>query len=214
MYVDLDELPELARVGLGCARRSWGACFVRADHLGDPRRPLDACVRELVEQRTGGRPNGPIRLLTGLRQLGVYFDPLTLYYCFDESGQRLSTVVARVSNTPWNERHEYVLDLRDGRSARHAKQFHVSPFMSMDMTYQWRFTMPGQRLGVSIANLDASGRLFSASLAMRRAELTSANLRRMQWLHPFSSVRMIAAIYHQALRLWMKRCPFYPHPRH
>ena len=101
---------------------------------------------DLVEERTGWRPVGPIRLLTLLRNWGYYFSPLSLYYCFDRAGQTVDAVVAEVSNTPWRERHWYVLwqGNRIGEPSqlrfRHPKGFHVSPFMDMDMQYEWHLT--------------------------------------------------------------------------
>ena len=110
MYLDLDELPELlrSRLLLYAARFSPGS-FCRDDHLGDPATPLAEAVRDLVEAETGERPEGPIRLLTQLRRFGYYFSPLNLYYCFDRGGEDVEAVVAEVSNTPWLERHCYVL---------------------------------------------------------------------------------------------------------
>ena len=110
LYLDLDELPQLLRGGhcLFRSRFSPGS-FCRDDHLGDPGTPLADAVRELVVAETGDWPEGPVRLLTQLRRYGYYFSPLNLYYCFDPGGQAVEAVVAEVSNTPWQERHYYVL---------------------------------------------------------------------------------------------------------
>ncbi len=77
--------------------------------MGDPGRPLDECARGAVEEATGARPSGPVRLLTGLRYFGHSFNPVSFYYCFDEGGKRVDAVVAEVENIPWGERHPYVL---------------------------------------------------------------------------------------------------------
>ena len=144
LYLDLEELPALLEGGYGLHQARFSpASFRRTDHLGDPQVPLADAVRNLVEERTGWRPVGPIRLLTLLRNWGYYFCPLCLYYCFDRSGQTVDAVVAEVSNTPWHERHWYVLwqGNRIGEPSqlrfRHPKGFHVSPFMDMDMQYEW-----------------------------------------------------------------------------
>ena len=117
MYLDLNELPTLFR-----SRWFWSnerfnvATFRRRDHFGDPAVSLDETVRTLVESRTGRRPTGPIRLLTHLRYFGYCFNPLSIFFCFAPDGQSLDTVVAEVSNTPWGERHCYVLPVRDDQA--------------------------------------------------------------------------------------------------
>ena len=140
MYLDLSELDSVFRDRwLWSTRRPAVARFDRRGHLGDPRQPLDASVRDLVESKTGRRPTGPIRLLTHLRYFGHCFNPVSFYYCFDETGAELETLVAEVNNTPWGERHCYVLsegtESTNGavKSFRAAKQFHVSPFMDMNV---------------------------------------------------------------------------------
>ncbi len=159
VYLDLEELPALLSGGYGLHGAGFSpASFRRTDHLGDPHVPLANAVRNLVEERTGWRPVGPIRLLTLLRNWGYYFCPLCLYYCLDRSGQTVDAVVAEVSNTPWRERHWYVLGRGNhiGEPSQlrfqHPKHFHVSPFMDMDMRYEWRLYEPGAELSVAIIN--------------------------------------------------------------
>ena len=158
-YLDLDELP-------GCfdgrwlwsARRPALAWFRRSDYLGDPKVPLTDAVRELVKERTGVRPRGPIRLLTHLRYFGKCFNPVSFYYCFDAAGERVAAVVADVTNTPWGERHAYVMAVQESADrgsvtvmqAQFDKQLHVSPMMGMDHVYDWRLTKPGEQLLVHI----------------------------------------------------------------
>jgi DUF1365 family protein len=135
-YLDLAELDEVfAGRWLWSTSRPALARFRRGDHLGDGGAPLDAAVRSLVEGETGERPAGPIRLLTQLAYLGYCFNPVSFYYCFDAAGERVVTIVAEVNNTPWGERHCYVLDARGGAGLAFAprKALHVSPFMPMDV---------------------------------------------------------------------------------
>ena len=111
MYLDLDEVDRVFdRRWLWSARRPALAWFRRADHFGDSRRPLRDCVADLVAQEAGRRPEGPIRLLTHLRYFGHCFNPVSFYFCYDPAGERIEAVVAEVHNTPWGERHCYVLD--------------------------------------------------------------------------------------------------------
>ena len=218
LYLDLAEWPSLRESDLPLGEGKFSAAsFRRADHMGDPLRPLADAVADLVETETGRRPGGPIRLLTNLRQFGYYFSPLNLYYCFAPDGRMIEAVVAEVTNTPWRERHCYVLwkGNRDGGERlrfRHAKAFHVSPFMDMQFDYEWRLSEPGQRLEVELSNMRGDRRIFTASLDLRRRALRRWPLVQTLARHPAMSMRITAGIYFQALRLWMKRCPYYPHP--
>ena len=220
VYLDLDELDTVFEGRwLWSTRRRNLAWFDRRDHLGDPAAPLDAAVRDLVAAATGRRPNGAVRLLTHLRYGGHCFNPVSFYYCFDASGERIDALVAEVNNTPWGEQHCYVLDGRGARPAGNAlrfeaaKQLHVSPFMGMDMDYVWRTTLPTARLTVHIENVRAKERLFDATLELERREISSARLAWALARFPLMTVWVAGWIHWEALRLWLKRMPFHPHPR-
>ncbi|MEZ5451088.1 MAG: DUF1365 family protein, partial [Thiolinea sp.] len=102
LYLDLDELPTLFKpYWLWSVDRPNLARFRRRDHLGDPQQPLSEAVRERIEQETGRRPAGPIRLLTHFSYFGYRFNPVSFYYCFDAADQQLEYIVAEVNNTPW-----------------------------------------------------------------------------------------------------------------
>lgn len=219
-YLDLAETPRLVgRDGVLSDRRWAVGSFLREDRLFRSAIPLDEEVRGLIADATGEAPAGPIRLLTQLRWFGYYFSPLNLYYVFDKGGDRVEHVVAEVNNTPWGERHVYLLtesnsERRRGEDLRfrHAKEFHVSPFMDMDADYRWRLGVPAERLNVSLAREAPGERSFNANLTLRRQPLTRASVRRAALRYPFMTAQVSAAIYFEALRLWWKRCPYYPHP--
>jgi DUF1365 family protein len=219
MYLDLAEIPGvLAQSRLISAERRAIARFCREDYLGDPAVPLDTAVRDLVELHTGKRPYGPIRLLTQLRYLGYVFNPVSFYYCFSSDHSRVEAIVAEVSNTPWREKHHYVLDgsTADGSGVlqqfRPDKAFHVSPFMPMDVDYDWRISKPDELLTVHMQNSRAGAKLFDATLVLERQEFSAANLRRVLLRFPLMTLRIFTSIYWQALRLWWKKAPFYDHP--
>lgn len=219
VYLDLAELETAFRGRwLWSVERRNVASFRRRDHYGDPSIPLSDSIRALVQERTGRQPEGPIRLLTHLRYFGYIFNPVSFYYCFAADGTTLETIIAEVHNTPWNEQHCYVLDAKENEGTdrrwrfRFAKDFHVSPFMQMEIDYDWQFGVPGKVLPVHMVNFAEGARVFDATMHLERRPITGGNLARTLFAFPCMTGKVIAAIYFQALKLWLKRTPFYPHP--
>jgi hypothetical protein len=213
LYLDLDELPELlAGSGPLTAGRFGLLSFHRPDYLGGAG-DLAAAARARVAAALGFAPRGPVRLLTHARSLGYVFNPVSFYYCFAEDGRTLEAIVAEITNTPWGERHAYVVPASEGGArADLAKGFHVSPFFGMDQRYRWRFDLPGERLGVDMRNEEGGREVFRARLALRRRAWSAAALWGAAVRQPLMAWKVHAAIYWQALRLWAKRVPFHPHP--
>lgn len=221
LYLDLDELDRVfAGRWLWSVGRRNVAAFRREDYLGDRHVPLKEAVLDKAQEVLGRRPAGPVRMLTHLRFWGLCFNPVTFYYCFEPDGQTLDTIVAEITNTPWKERHAYVLERSSsvpaGGAARWTfpKDFHVSPFMPMEQTYQWWFSDPGERLLVHMENHEPGGRVFDATLNMRRRPVTGRSLARALATHPWMTAKALLAIYGHAALLFLKRIPFHPHPRH
>jgi DUF1365 family protein len=219
MYLDLAELPGLFR-----RRWFWSATgpalarFRREDHLGDPAVSLDKAVRDLVADKTGQHPGGPIRLLTQLSYFGYVFNPVSFYYCYNEDDTVLETIVAEVNNTPWGERHCYVLPQSMNRGSANQKRFfpakemHVSPFMQMDVDYDWRFNSPGEQLTTHMENAREGRKIFDATMVLQRKEISAGSLAGVLIRFPLMTLKIIAAIHWQALKLWLKGAPVHDHP--
>lgn len=217
VYLDLGELPGLFdRYPFASARGRALVEFRRSDHLGDPARALDEQIRDLVAARTGRRPSGPVRLLTNLRYLGLCFNPVSFYYCFEADGERVEAIVAEVSNTPWGERHAYVLpnDRPVGSimRGRFTKAFHVSPFMGMEHTYAWRLTPPGKTLIAHIDSERDGAVVFDATLSLQRAELTPASLARAVARRPLQTAGILRRIYANGLVLKLRGARYFANP--
>lgn len=213
LYLDLDEVERSLPVGLLRRGRFGWLSFFRADYLGNPTVPLKQAVLDVVEARLGTRPAGPVRLLTQVRCLGYVFNPVTFYYCFAADAATLEAIVAEITNTPWKERHAYVLPARDGEvRGSFQKVFHVSPFFGMRQRYRWLLTTPADRLAVTMVNEEDGRDVFSATLALQRHELSRSRLWRLAIRQPFMAWRVHLGIYIQAWRLRRKSTPYFEHP--
>ena len=220
LYLDLSELETVfsgrwfwsAGDSEGDAALAW---FRRSDHFGPRDVPLDEWVRRYVAAETGTRPEGPICVLTQPRYFGYVFNPISVYYCFDAAGGQLEVVVAEVSNTPWNERHCYVVG-RPGvpleGEQRFAKRFHVSPFMRLEQEYGWFSRPPGDTLSIHMDSYQAGMKMFDATLTLDRKSIETNSLNAALFGQPFQTARVFAAIHVQALKLWWKGVAYVPHP--
>lgn len=218
-WIDLAELPQLFDSLPGASATGFAPIrFKREDYLGDPAVPLDQAVRDRVEAATGHRPQGPIRLLTHIRQFGYTFNPVSFYYVYDTQ-EHLQNIVAEITNTPWDERHAYVLPVADAEPLgaqvlrwQLAKVFHVSPFLPMDMRYDWRFSVPGDTLHVHMENWREDQPVFDATLTLSREPLSAPAIWRALLAFPLITFKVSALIYWQAFKLLLKKTPFHTHP--
>jgi DUF1365 family protein len=212
---DLDELPELLdRLPLWSARRRAPARFRRSDHLGDPAVPLAEAARELVADRLGIRPAGPVKLLANPRYWGFGMNPVAFYYLWgDHPEAGVEAMIAEVTNTPWGETRTYVLGRGpDGLRGQFSKRMHVSPFMPMEQTYRWSADEPGESLGVTIRNVERGRTVFEAAIGLERREMTPWRMAALLVRYPPMTLATAARIYGNAIRLKRKGAPYFAHP--
>ncbi|TWX69617.1 DUF1365 domain-containing protein [Colwellia demingiae] len=222
---------EKAQGGFGIFGFSWyrPLRFVETDYLkasikdnskdnlaGDPH-SLSHRIKNKVHELAGYAEIKRIVMLVQVRCFGIYFSPANFYFCYDQD-DKCTQMLAEVSNTPWNERHYYLVDLlKEEGDKTTKKMFQVSPFMDLAMTYFWQVTPPcngDDKLLVKIENKrvnDKNGtvsKLFDASLVMRRKPFTKASLLRIWCQLPVMTMKVVVTIYWQALKLFVKRVPF------
>ena len=155
------------------------------------------------------QPACEVCMLGQLRTFGMYFSPVNFYFVRPAGASVFTYMLAEVSNTPWHERHYYLVDMATQDDTQ--KAFHVSPFNPMDMTYKWRISQPAAKFAMTM-DCHQQERDFSAGLQLHRAPLTSQSLKAALFKIPSMTVKTVTGIYWQALKLWLKRTPIYSHP--
>lgn len=218
--LDLDELPTLDRLVAGFAYNRFGLySFHDRDHGPGLHQPLRPWVEQHLARAGIVLEGGPIRLLCYPRTLGYVFNPISTYFCYKKSGEceTLAAILYEVTNT-FRERHSYLIPVEsDGRSEpiRHAcaKELYVSPFIGMDMVYNFRIQPPAETVTLEIQETDKDGTLLFASFFGRRQPLTSRAAVLSFLKFPLLTIKVMGAIHWEAMRLWLKGVPLVGHPR-
>ncbi len=216
-FLDIDRLPELMSVSPFTAYNRWSwASYHERDHFGDPDKTLRDRVLQDAKSNNVDLAEGRIFLLTHLRYLGYNFNPVSFFYSYDHEG-RLQAVLAEVNNT-FGETHNYWLNPAEHRPGtkslryRFPKTFHVSPFMKMEQEYEWTFTPPSERLISQSITHENGVAIFDSTLKMERREWSRAELHRTLAQYPWVTLKVIAAIHWEAVKLLLKRVPVVSHP--
>lgn len=215
LLLDLDELERLDRdFSLFGYNRTAALAFYDRDHGDGSGRPLRPQIEAQLAEAGIALDGGAVRILCMPRLLGYVFNPLSIYYCHRPDGA-LAAVIYEVSNT-FGQRHSYVMPVRaDGaKVVRHGcdKHFYVSPFIPMEAHYAFRLVLPGEDLAVVIRETDAQGPLLDASFVARRRPLSGGALARVLARFPLMTLKVMAAIHWEALKLWLKGARFHRRP--
>lgn len=215
LLIDLDELPQLGR---RLRFFSVGRFNLFSFHPTDYGDRSGSDLRMQIETRlhAAGLPTGgAIRLLTMPRLLGHVFNPLSVWFCHAPHGP-LQAIVYEVNNT-FGEQHSYLLPVDDDGVPvidQHCdKQLYVSPFNPIEMRYRFRIAPPREAVSIGVSVHDTTGAVLNARLDGERRALGDAALLRVFFSHPLLTLKVVAAIHWEALRLWIKRVPLQPrHP--
>ena len=216
-FLDLSEIKTLFRIPFIFSNNRPGILsFWRKNYFGDKKIPLDEAVRNYINEETKTSYKGAIRLLTNISYFGFCFNPVSFYYCYEDDGETLKYIISEITNTPWGERHRrlFLFDDDAHKAYQFVKDFHVSPFLPMTMDYTWVFHKPAEKLNVVMQNRNAGHRkvIFDSTLTLQRMPLTTNVLIKTFIKFPFVTLKTMLAIYWQALKLFIKKVPFYTHP--
>ncbi|MFC7454223.1 DUF1365 domain-containing protein [Insolitispirillum peregrinum] len=215
LYLDIDELGQLDRTlrWFSFNRFNLFSLFDR-DHGAADGSALRPWVEEQLNRAGISATGGRIGMLCYPRLFGFVFNPLTVFFCHD-ADDRLTAVLYEVRNT-FGQRHTYLLPVSDPASSvvRHGcdKRFYVSPFISMDAHYDFRILVPGEKTILAIHETNAGGALLDARFIGHRRELTDRTLIRLLLTHPLMTLKVVAGIHWEALKLWRKGMPFFSRP--
>jgi DUF1365 family protein len=190
--------------------------FYRNNYLTHPEIPLDEYARQLVAAKFQTYPKGKIYLLTNLSCLGYCFNPISLYLIFDEHKEHLDYLIIEVTNTPWGEKHNYVLEAlaspkNEVYTFQFQKELHVSPFMAMNYEYQFNLKLNKNKITVHMENHRDGKKDFDATLMLTALPQTQTSFKHIR-RYALMTYKVAVAIYWQALKLWMKGVSFHAHP--
>tara|TARA_Y100000590_G_scaffold40291_1_gene43022 strand:+ start:1486 stop:2256 length:771 start_codon:yes stop_codon:yes gene_type:complete len=206
LLIDLSEIENLEKkISFFSYNKFNILSFYNIDHGPRNGNCLSEWVKQILEKHNINIGSGRIKLLCYPRFFGYVFNPLSIFYCYNENSQ-LKAVLYEVKNT-FNEQHTYVFPTNEKSQLilhRCDKKFYVSPFIEMKTFYNFRLLKPGENINIFIKQSDDNGALLIACQVGKRLELNSKNLFFQFLRHPLMSFKVILAIHFEAFRLWLK----------
>ena len=187
---------------------------------------IHLAICNLIKQKTKRNFDGKVYLLANLTHWGYCYNPVSFYFCYDHQ-QQLQYILSEIHNTPWGERFTYLHDVStcnnenssrlknssgDKLTFEFDKRFHVSPFIPMEIDYQWNFKITDDKILISMNLKQSSKSIFNATMNLAEVPLTSKMANVIAIRYPFTCLNILRSIYWQAFRLWLKRIPFHTHP--
>ena len=217
-HLFLDEINEVFKKRWFWSKnRSNLSSFYRKDYHRPEEENLSLAVRSTMSKQLGHSVEGPVSIITHLRTFGYCFNPVSFYYCWNKEKTKPHALMAEITNTPWHERYSKCFSLQNegAQKSIHGfkKEFHVSPFIGMEIDYDWRFHGPAERFKVDMILREDQKVIFNAHLDLQQKTLNSTNLTWALIRFPLLTFRITFGIYWQALLLRLKGCRFYPHPK-
>lgn len=216
-FVDVDAVDYITdRIPFWSQKRFAPARFIRSDFIGDDDISISEAIKARIRESTDKAFSGQIFLLANWRYFGIQNNPIACYFCFGADSQKLDYIVAEVTNTPWGERHSYVLPVTESSDpfqTEFAKELHVSPFHGMNQRYRWLSTTPSESLAIKLTNIEEEERVFYAVLQLRRVPISARAGLTLLLKFPLETVKVTFGIYWQALVLFVRRVPLYSHPK-
>lgn len=211
---DLDDIDQLTHQYCIFGRRWYHPiCFCEKDYLKSEPGELKERIALKVKGLGGEWQGSKVIMLIQCRSLGLYFSPINFYYCFDDD-KKCRLMLAEVCNTPWQERHYYLVNIEGDDETQ--KEFHVSPFMALDMNYRWKVKPIDQKAFVHLENHTKGTepeKVFDATMALTKQPMTTLSMIKTWCSLPFSAIKVVVLIYWQALKIFLRGVPFIPYPK-
>lgn len=215
---DLDEIDPWMKKSKFWKHNGWSIFSIKdKDYFNAEEKPIADKVKSYLTSKTQKQFTGSIYLFTHPRFLGYGFNSVSFYFCYQDN--QLSYIISEINNTPWGEKKLYLHDIQSASQVGNGhylfefkKQFHVSPFVSMNVDYSWKFFVDRQNIKVTMTLHQDNVNLLNVILDTNITPFMDNSKHKFPLRRLFQPWKMSLGIYWQASKLWLKKIPFYSHP--